>query len=240
MPEKSDVLHIVVLKSIRLYGEFIARQVKELWRNSEVLVFQKGFDALESIQVRTPDLLITGLNLEDMDGVEHLEPFSERDLPVLIVTSRATPHTFNLLRNVRFDGIYDGVAEGLTNLRTAISDVAARRLYVSPSFVTHLKKPKNITLDALTEKEQLVLSVIGDGCDDYEAADRLRLSRFTINTHRKVIMGKLGFHHKGQIMCYALQQGYVHITPTGIYYPGFQRRLRELTVPKSDPAKECA
>jgi DNA-binding CsgD family transcriptional regulator len=92
--------------------------------------------------------------------------------------------------------------------------------------VPHLKKPKNITLDALTDKEQVVLSVIGDGSDDGEASERLGLSAQTVGTHRKAIMRKLSLHHKGQLMLHALQQGFVRVTPTGVYYPGFQRRIQ--------------
>lgn len=38
-------------------------------------------------------------------------------------------------------------------------------------------------------------------------------------------MRKLGLHHKGQLMLHALQQSFVRVTPTGVYYPGFQRRI---------------
>ena len=97
------------------------------------------------------------------------------------------------------------------------------------------------TLDALTDKEQMVLSVIGDGSDDQQAGEKLALSPHTVNTHRKAVMGKLGLHHKGQLMLYALQQGYVQITPNGIYHPGFQRRIREIGgEAKTGEAKECA
>jgi DNA-binding NarL/FixJ family response regulator len=70
-----------------------------------------------------------------------------------------------------------------------------------------IKKPKDLTLDARTDKEQIVLSAIGDGFDDPDAAERLGLSRLTIMTHRTAIMKKLGFYHKGQLLLYALQQG---------------------------------
>ena len=131
--------------------------------------------------------------------------------------------------------------EGLGNLRTALERVMERQLYVSPSIVQHLKKPKNITLDALTEKEQMVLSVIGDGSDDQQAGEKLAISRHTVNTHRKTIMGKLSLHHKGQLMLYALQQGYVLVTPTGVYYPGFQRHIRVIAAEtKTGDAKVCA
>lgn len=71
----------------------------------------------------------------------------------------------------------------------------------------------------------MVLSVVGDGSDDQQAGVRLGISHYTVNTHRKTIMGKLGLHHKGQLMLYALQEGYVLVTPTGVYYPGFQRQI---------------
>jgi DNA-binding NarL/FixJ family response regulator len=228
MLPKTAAPRIVVLKAVRLYGDLICRQIKELWRNAEVQVFQRGFDALDAIQACTPDLFITGVNIEDMDGLEHLEPFVDTALPILVVTSRTDARTFEMLRSVRYDGIYDGNAEGLDNLPAALRQVIERRLYVSPTLAPHLKRPKNITLDALTAKEQMVLSVIGDGSDDLQASARLVLSPRTVNTHRKAIMAKLGLHHKGQLMLYALQQGYVLVTPQAIYYPGFQRRIQSV------------
>ena len=240
MLTKDATPRIVVLKSDRLYGDLIARQIKEVWHNASVEVFSNGFDALESIQARSPDMFITGVKLDDMDGLEHLEPFIHTALPVLIVTSRIDTRTFSLLRTIRYDGIYDGVAEGLSNLHSAMEQVMAGHFYVSQTMVGHLKKPKNITLDALTEKEQMVLSLIGDGADDNEAGERLGISRFTVSTHRKSIMGKLGLHHKGQLMLYALQHGYVQISQNGVSYPGFQRKFRNaMQKPPPIDAEAC-
>lgn len=241
MLPKTAAPRIVVLKADRLYGDLICGQIKQLWRNATVQVFRRGLEALDAIQVSLPDLFITGVKIEDMDGLEHLEPFIERDLPVLVVTSRKDARTFSLLRDVRYDGIYDAYGEGLENLRTALETVMNHELYVSSTFVQHLRKPKNITLDTLTEREQMVLSVIGDGSDDQKAALRLGLSHYTVNTHRKAIMAKLALHHKGQLILYALQQGYVQITPDGIYYPGFQRRIRgSASDGKNSDTKACA
>jgi DNA-binding NarL/FixJ family response regulator len=223
---QSAKLRIVVLKWDRLYGDMIRRQILDVWPNASVQVFQRGLDALDSIQASVPDLFITGAHIDDMDGLEHLEPFVETSLPILVVTSRANPRTFKMLHELRYDGVYDGLAEGLDNLPTALHQVLLHRLYVSPSVTPHLKPPKNITLDALTDKEQVVLSVIGDGSDDAIASERLSLSPQTVGTHRKAIMRKLHLHHKGQLMLHALQQGFVRVTPTGVFYPGFQRRIQ--------------
>lgn len=240
MLPKSATPRIVVLKMDRLYGDMICRQIKEYWRGAQVQVFQKGFDALDAIQASTPDMFISGVQIEDMDGLEHLEPFIERDLPILIVTTRADARTMCLVREIRYNGLFDVKGEGLANLHTAMQRVLEREIYVSPSFAPHVKRPKNITLDSLTEKEEMVLSVIGDGSDDQQAAARLGISPHTVNTHRKSIMGKLGLHHKGEIMCYAIQKGYVCLVPDGILRPGFQRRIQKLTAAKDGATNACA
>jgi DNA-binding NarL/FixJ family response regulator len=232
---------VVVLKWDRLYGDLIRRQVLELWPDAVVEVFQLGFDALTSIQNAVPDLYITGVRIDDMDGLEHLEPFIETRLPILVLTSRVDTRTFNMLRDVRYDGIYDGLAEGLENLSAALREVIEHRPYLSPTFVQHLKRPKNATLDAFTEREQVVLSVIGDGSDDMQAGERLGLAPNTVGTHRKSIMRKLGIHHKGELMVHALKLGYVHVTPNGVHHPGFQRRIQgSVGAMKTSAGKACA
>ena len=57
MLPKTAAPRIVVLKAHRFYGDIICRQIKEYWRNAHVEVFQRGFDALDSIQAVMPDLI---------------------------------------------------------------------------------------------------------------------------------------------------------------------------------------
>jgi len=228
MSEIASPLRFVILKCNKLYGDLICRQIREFWTQAQVEVFQRGFDALDAIQSCPPDIFITGVDVEDMDGLEHLEPFIERTLPILIVTSRKNTRTCELLRTVRYNGIFDDREEGLNNLQTAVHCVLEKQHYVSPSFAPHLKKPKDITLDSLTRMERMVLAVIGDGSDNNQAADRLRIAAATVKTHRRAIMAKLKMHQKGELMLYAFTHGYVQVTPKGVSQPGFERKIREL------------
>jgi DNA-binding NarL/FixJ family response regulator len=227
---------VVVLKASLLYGEMLARLVKQLWRGALVDVFQKGFDALEAIQNAKPDLFITGAHIEDMDGLEHLEPFIDGRLPILVVTARHDARTLSLLRELRFNGLFDVQRDGHTDFSTALESVLEGRTYISDSFQPYLKRPRRITLDELTQTEELVLSAIGDGSDDQEAAELLGVSPYTVNTHRKSIMGKRGIHQKGELVRHAVQMGYVHVTPERVIHPGFERRLLKKRR-ESQPAK---
>jgi len=228
---------IVILKADRFYGDTIAQLVKQCWRGAKVEVFQKGFDALDSMQANMPDMFITGVKIDDMDGLEHLEPFMERKLPILVVTSRRDSRTVALLRELRYNGIFDVKLDGYKDFGKALELVLEGKSYVSESFVPHMKPPRRITLDELTPKEQEVLAAIGDGSDDQQAAQRLGISPHTVNTHRKSIMAKLRLHQKGELVCYAVQMGYVHISTSGVTYPGFERKLFK-RAPRTEPPKE--
>jgi DNA-binding CsgD family transcriptional regulator len=73
----------------------------------------------------------------------------------------------------------------------------------------------------LTAFEQVVLSVVGDGCDDIEAARRLSLSPATISTVRRGLHRKLHVQHRGELVRLAAQAGFVRFTPEGVERPGF-------------------
>ena len=53
-------------------------------------------------------------------------------------------------------------------------------------------------------------------------------------------MAKMKLHHKGQLMLYALQHGYIWVSPQQIQYPGFQRRLLATATAAKVPPTERA
>ena len=57
----------------------------------------------------------------------------------------------------------------------------------SASLLEFLKPPKNVTLDALTEMEQMVLSVIGDGSAAMLMGDFVTLRKYNLNAKIIVI-----------------------------------------------------
>ncbi len=58
----------------------------------------------------------------------------------------------------------------------------------------------------LTQREQEVLNLIGQGKTSKQIAEMLNLSVFTVNNHRKHICKKLGLHSTAQLVAYAVTQ----------------------------------
>jgi DNA-binding CsgD family transcriptional regulator len=79
----------------------------------------------------------------------------------------------------------------------------------------------NSPTSLLSNSEQLVLSIIGDGSDDLDASVKLGLSPATVSTVRRNLHRKLGLRHRGELVQLAARTGYVRFTPAGIMRPGY-------------------
>lgn len=61
--------------------------------------------------------------------------------------------------------------------------------------------------ESLTEREREVLKLIAEGNTNPEIARILVISVRTVETHRAHVMEKLGFHHRSELVKYALRKG---------------------------------
>jgi len=75
-PEKP--LHILVVEDNRTQAEYL-RQLLEK-RECVVTVSGNGFDALEKIKEKKPDIILTDVMMPDMDGWETIREIESRDL----------------------------------------------------------------------------------------------------------------------------------------------------------------
>jgi len=241
MSTANGLRRVVILKRDRTYRDALHWAVERLWPNAEVLTFDRGAEALTVIQARGADLLIAGVKIVDMDGLEHLEAFVEKPIKIVVVTARRDEWTYRLLQRVRFDGIYDSANEGLEKIPDCLEAVMAGRMYISATLQECLLGQKRVRNDdSLTASEELVLSAIGDGKDDNVAAVQLAKSEETIHVHRRNIMRKLRLHHRGELVCWAVQRGYLVIDELGIHRPGFQRVLAKQSADAPAPVNGCA
>ena len=70
------------------------------------------------------------------------------------------------------------------------------------------EKNKNI-LDILTKKEKELLSFIAKGLSCSQIAEKLVLSKRTIETHIKNMQNKLGFNNINALICFAISNGFL-------------------------------
>jgi DNA-binding NarL/FixJ family response regulator len=107
-----------------------------------------------------------------------------------------------------------------TELSDAVRIVAAGDALLSPTITRRLiaefarlggpRAPSPVGLEALTERETEVLTLVARGLSNGEIAGRLVVAEQTVKTHFGRILMKLGLRDRPQAIVYAYEVGLVH------------------------------
>jgi DNA-binding NarL/FixJ family response regulator len=95
----------------------------------------------------------------------------------------------------------------------ALRKVLRGELYVTPRFrerlvfrtIESIERGVGSPVDKLSERDLVVLHLLGRGFSTREIADTLGLSVKTIETHRAHIKEKLGFQESGEMVRFAIE-----------------------------------
>ena len=175
---------------------------------------RSGSEALNRIGIVSPDVAVVDLSLNDAYGLDLTELLRDTnpDLRVLILSMYD--------ERVFAERAIETGALGYIMKRTpthqiteGIRSVVQNETYLSPNMTARLlnKIAKGVsdsleqTLDCLTHRELAVLMMIGEGTTTLEMAERLKLDRKTIETHRRHVKEKLGFGSVSALLHYATQ-----------------------------------
>ena len=219
---------VVILKADQLYAASLRAHVEAVLPGARITVASTVAAARALLDRAPVDLLLGSLGEgpegDALDLLAQSTRAPRRARRVLVVALRCTYRTLSALRTLAVEGVFDAVTEDPEAFRPTLERVLAGQRSWSPSVQGELRQisaAPTALFRLLTDFEQLVLSVIGAGCDDDEAAELLRLSPATISSVRRDLHRKLGVQHRGALIRMAAQKGYVRFTPEGVERPGF-------------------
>src|SRR5688500_2791058 len=220
---------VLILTADRLYAEALRQYTLHVFPAARVLVAWSVESAKTLLSTEPVDLFVTGVGTTlESDVLDLLEQQTHRPSPrarrVLVVTVRREYRVLAALRGLAIDGMFDSATERPGEFVTALKAIAKGERYWSKSILDHMHRVGSAStalFRLLTTFEQVVLSVIGDGCDNTVAARTLNLSPATVSTVRRELHRKLGVQHRGELVRVAAQHGFVRFTSAGVVRPGF-------------------
>jgi DNA-binding NarL/FixJ family response regulator len=174
-----------------------------------------GYEAIEMVSDRQPDILVLDVSMPDMDGIavtKKLKPLYP-DLKILILTIHKDAA---LLREAIKSGaagyILKHVAE--SELISAIRIVMRGDMYVDPSLLRSLIEEKSPStnvghesIEPLTRRETEVLKLIVQGYTNRQIGKELHISVRTVEGHRANLSRKLGLRNRVELVRYAREHG---------------------------------
>ena len=171
-------------------------------------------EALARVPAASPEVLLLDLQLPDGDGLDVAKRLYELlpDLKVVALTSLHDEVTIHRIRSMGVQGFVDKNVQKPEVLRNAIEAVASGRVFFA-EVVQQVQQamrndPQSFT-KILSDREQELLQLLGRGLSNEEAAAQMGLTAWTVHSHRRNIMKKLGATTQAELMRYALRKGFV-------------------------------
>ncbi|MBD1382262.1 response regulator [Metabacillus arenae] len=174
-----------------------------------------GKEAVESIDVYKPDVILMDLVMPVMDGVEATKRIidSHPAIKVIMLTSFSDQdHVIPALRAGASGYQLKDVEPD--ELVTAIRDVLKGESKLHPKVTSHVmnhftesNRQENTKLDDLTNREKEVLKELAKGKSNKEIAASLFITEKTVKTHISNILSKLGVSDRTQAALYAVKNG---------------------------------
>lgn len=175
-----------------------------------------GLEATQLVERLQPDVLVLDLMMPGLNGLAVTRQVSQRLLRTHVVILSMHPNEAYVLEALRAGAAAYVLKESTSAelVRAVREAVAGRRYLSSPlserAIEAYMQKAESAALDpyeTLTAREREVLHLVAEGHANAETADRLFISRRTVETHRANLMRKLGLRTQTDLIRYALQRG---------------------------------
>jgi DNA-binding NarL/FixJ family response regulator len=173
-------------------------------------VANNGERVIELLEIKPPQVLLLDINMPVMNGINVMgivrKKFSSVKVIVLTMHNSAA-FVHNLLRMGAAGYILKNT--GIRELNMAIDNVMAGGTFFSTDVaITISKVPEHQQEDvSLTRREIEIIKELANGLSTKEIAEKLFLSIYTIETHRKNILNKLGLNNVAELIHYAAKCG---------------------------------
>ncbi len=176
-----------------------------------------------------PEVLVLDVNLPDFSGLDVARQLREQHTTtaILALTVHHDNETiFGLLEAGAIGYVLKD--EALETLANAVRAAAQGDSWLSPTVAhqvvqraiaraAHTSAPANTPPIHLTPSERQVLSYLAQGLDNTAIAERLVVTKRTVQNHVSNIYGKLGVNTRTEAMLFALRHGLAQIEPLNDY-----------------------
>lgn len=208
-------MKILVIEDFQLIRDMLVMACGNLAPGAEAKGATTGSEGVAVCQEFQPEVIFLDLALPDGDGLDFLPQLFAacRSAKVIALTSHVDEFTLHRALKANVHGFVDKNEQPLPVLQEAITTVLSGRHYFS-STAHRLRlamrgNPLGDFSKLLSDKEQELLKLLGEGLSNEEIAEKTGLAWGTVRNHRNNIMAKLNLHSTPELMRYAIDKGFV-------------------------------
>ena len=210
-------LNLYLVDDHALFREGLKFLLSKLDFVAEIYEAENGADFIQKLRQQPADLVLLDIEMPVMNGIESAQKALEIDPEIKIIAlSMYSDESYYssmieagacgfLLKNSNF-----------SEVKKAILDVYEGKNYFSleilQAILTRLNRKKTSQPNnELTERETEILFHICKGLSNAEIAEKLCISKRTVDKHRENLLQKTQSKNTANLVIFAIKNGYFHI-----------------------------
>lgn len=172
---------------------------------------QNAQQAIQSIKVELPDIVITDINMPEISGIE-LTGIVKKEYPSIKVIAMSTFNERSYISQMIQQGASGYLLKSASKeeIEEAILTVNSGRLYMSIDLDLSQQEQQDVKkVPILTSREKEVLLLIAEGHTNPQIAEKLFISHHTVDSHRKNLLTKFEVNNTAGLIKLATRLGLV-------------------------------
>lgn len=205
------MIHVIIADDHQMFIDGIRSILEGVSDIAIVAEAKDGLDLIKAVEKESPDIVLTDIRMPGMDGIAAAKYLTEHfpNIPILALSM------FDQEEDV-IDMVKAGASgyilkkAGKEELVTAIHKLVKCGHYYSSSIsgkvLKWLEDPEFVESPSpLTKRERQILKLIADGKTSQQIANSLKISKYTVDTHRKNIHKKLDIKTNTGLVKYVME-----------------------------------
>ncbi len=212
-----DNLSIILVDDHKLFREGLKSLMENFSYIGQIQEASNGHEFLELLHKSTPDVVFMDIEMPEMDGIVATRKAIDAypDLNVVALSMYGNENYYTQMINAGAKG-FILKNSGIQDVENAIQNVITGNNYFSQEIFQRLiqglgRKQRKNTNPELSAREEEIVFLICKGLSNQEIADKLYLSKRTVDKHRENILSKTHSKNTAGIVMYAVKNGIVEV-----------------------------
>lgn len=205
---------LLIADDHQLFREGILDLFSKHKKISHILEANNGQEAIDSVQNNEIDIILMDISMPIINGMDATITIKEKypDIKIVMLTMHDTQNYIKKLLQIGVDG-YLLKTTSSEELKLAIDTVINGQKYygtaVQSTFINSFNSDTLVQEINLTKREKEILILICNELNTNEIAEKLFISSYTVESHRKNLLAKTGSKNVAGLVRFAIQNKFI-------------------------------